>query len=343
MPHMTRMGNRSLRAFGNMKSSIPHVTADFVGMNSAEAVYTLAGSSTLYAGVISGGWLANWVIADGDLAHGNGIYILTWTDNTVSTFPHYQQYATSTDGVNWVLRTMNVSSANGTGGHLAFHGGVFVYHSQGGEIFTTTDGITWSYVTTLGTIPLLTEYTAGKFLTFYEDATPYYVYFASSSSGSSWSSSTISTDGNGGSTFSVKTAAVGSTVVAVYMYQHSTGKTSHFVSTDSGATWTLTPIDLLHIFLSIINFGGIFVASGVYYDSGTGLYGVFTATSTNGTTWTYNNPSSNTGESAGSLFIKSGKVCFYSDQNYWESSDGTTWTQTSMAGFSNSLLLKVVA
>jgi hypothetical protein len=72
------------------------------------------------------------------IVYGNGVYVLTTTASPGALY-------TSTDLINWTLRSLAVTTAITS---LIFANGLFVLGSYYGEIFTSADGITWTKRTT---------------------------------------------------------------------------------------------------------------------------------------------------------------------------------------------------
>lgn len=72
------------------------------------------------------------------IAYGNGMYVAMTQDNRLLR---------STDAVNWVL-SLQISAVPLTGqtANVCFGDGKFIAISFGGDVYTSLDGITWSYV-----------------------------------------------------------------------------------------------------------------------------------------------------------------------------------------------------
>ena len=110
---------------------------------------------------------------DGDLlravAYGNGLWIATgW------------KMVTSTDGITWTDRgqlgqTVKIGSCNIVEG-LAFHGGSFFAACSPGNIFRSSDGLTWTKISSVGGDTgghMQLVYRGGKFVAWGDSGTSY--------------------------------------------------------------------------------------------------------------------------------------------------------------------------
>jgi hypothetical protein len=106
----------------------------FVGVGDNNAFYSQDNGTTWYRGTISG------VSSLTDVAYGNGRFVTidTWGDAV----------AVSTDGIVWTTSSLGLSLSSSLGG-IRFGGGLFLFATADGKVYTSADGVAWRQRTQL--------------------------------------------------------------------------------------------------------------------------------------------------------------------------------------------------
>jgi hypothetical protein len=203
-----------------------------------------------------------------DVVYGNGKFVAGGNS---------QQVVTSTDGINWTYVQL---PAYASSRKINYLNGKFVLISSTTSIISSTDAITW----TLGTLPKSAQwydstYGAGKYVVI--------------SNSSSETQSTYSTDLITWTLTAMPMAENwqnvdynGTVFLATAGYNQSTNSAT---STD-GVTWTSATIPLDPYFGSALNWTALTVSDSKFYMvAGANGFSGFSATSTNGTSWTVSN------------------------------------------------------
>lgn len=145
----------------------------FVAVGDNNAYYSQDNGATWFPGTISG--VSNLT----DVAYGNGRFVAidTWSDNV----------AVSTDGIVWTTSSLGLSLSSSLGG-IRFGGGLFLFATAAGNVYTSTDGVAWRQRTPLDfadiTEPNVSSvaYGAGAFLVVVNHSSVYFTF----DSGTTW-------------------------------------------------------------------------------------------------------------------------------------------------------------
>lgn len=199
------------------------------------------------------------------------------TNNSLIVMTGGDDFHTSTDGINWTLRTHNGDSS----GEIVYAEGYFITPSSPGEIYYSSDGISWNTLTVPSGGSDYYDgigYGNGQFICPAANG-----YGALSSNGTSWSRITIKVGSD------MQDAAFGNGVwVAV-------GGLGSIATSTNGTSWTTRTSGTSKTLNRVTFANGYFVAVG--YD-GTII------TSTNGTSWTTNSSISSKYPTDRFLFIE---------------------------------------
>lgn len=202
-----------------------------------------------------GGMIAMSANYSGNLAYGsdNSVYLKSGVVTDAKNFPAApaETVFKVSPVFNSPMLTYNVNSG------VAFGNGVFVRSSNTGLIHTSTDGLSWTAGTTLGTVPKFMTFLNGLFwsggLT---NSTTTYLF--NSVDGITWNQVSITTAQN------VTGLAFGNGVYVAC----TDGASITYLSIDNGATWTGGPSGLAMAATGIAFGNGLFVLVG----SGTTSY-----------------------------------------------------------------------
>lgn len=203
------------------------------------------------------------------VGHAEGVYVMIGNGGVLTT---------TSDLVNWESSFHpELMSLDG----LLYAEGSFLVTSRSGRILTSPDGLAWTERATGTDKALLSAaYGSGRYVLTGEDGTT-----ATSTDGRNW---TLSDTGDDNWYFGV-THGNNLFVAAAFDWNHN--NTGSIATSADGQNWNL--VNLPASFPEYIEFydvsyaDGKFVASGYFYDgTGTEVWGVFIATSTDGVTWT---------------------------------------------------------
>lgn len=237
-----------------------------------------------------------------DVAYGNGVW--------VAIANYVANAATSTDGINWTVRTTPSSSL----ATITFGNGIFVAVGNDAAA-TSTDGITW----TSRTIPTgnwcTVTYGNGTFVALATSGTN----AATSTNGTTWTARTIP------SGYQWNSVTYGNGLfVGVTWYDNSV-----IVSNNNGTNWTAYNPSMDSMW-SITYGNSLFVVVG---DTNSNTNNVGVKTSTNGQTWTARTMPPGTWKSvvyANGTFIAISEQTYASGAAAATSFDGITWTKRTL-------------
>ena len=248
------------------------------------------------------------------LGYGNGTFVMGGREESITL--------TSSDGLSWTERTSGLTDTlNG----VAYGNNTFVIVSSGGQIFTSSDAVSWDNRTN-SSVAWKDYFLSKQFLevTFgnntFVAVGQYGVIVTSSDNGTSWDNRT-----SGSTTAMLEDVAFGNnTFIATG------GAGIIFSSNDNGTSWDNVTLDTNLTFRGVAYGNDTFVLVG---SSGTIL-----SSSDNGTTWDNRTNSSVTSKTL--YHVGYGNNVFVAvgiDGTIVTSSDnGTTWTSRT-SGFSSSL------
>ncbi len=193
------------------------------------------------------------------VAYGNSVYVGLVNNNIYR----------SANGESWI-RSTSVTIPAGNYNNISFGAGLFVIVGNGGLLFTSPDGITWTTRTSGTTNPLHNiEFINSKFYAVGNNAT-----LITSGDGISWSTVTI---GTGLANDQFLNITYGNSMFVIGVRENSTGNLIIYRSaTASSNTWTKQNLGFASINKVQYLKDRFFV-----FTSGTAVY-----TSTNGSTWT---------------------------------------------------------
>ena len=188
------------------------------------------------------------------IAYGNGLFVL-WSPGDTDNL------ATSADGINWTLRSVNTSG--GDVRHCIFNGTIFLAISTNRLVLTSTDGITWSGSQVLPaiTVGIYTTYwrcawspIAQRFVATINGITRQYAY-SNDATGTSWTLGTFP-----GGVSGYLPIAYGNGIFVAHV-----GGSDQFRLSSDGITWesvTIPNSDAIGGYYEMAFGNGIFVLAG---------------------------------------------------------------------------------
>jgi len=292
-----------------------------------------------------------------------GLYVAVGYDSTgVYQVSRYPMYATSTDGITWTTpaRINNFASSCVMNDIAVFNVGSYdafvaigTLEATGYPAYAVFDGTNWSNpiamggTTTAAVMQGITVNSSGVFVAVgYDNTTTYTPLYAYSSNyGNTWS---VPAQIGAATGYNMTSIAVNSSgkFVAVGYATSGAGNGVYATSTN-GTTWSSTPTALpsnasyaITVPYIAVNSSGLFVATGWGNGSLNLTAGAYT-TSTDGSTWTTPGKLFATGSFFGTAITVNSTGVFvtvgYSGNGnftYASSSNGTTWSTGSFAGYS---------
>jgi hypothetical protein len=260
------------------------------------------------------------IIAMGDT---NNYYSLSCTSTLCVAVGDLGIIRTSTDGANWTMRDSKIVD-NSTLWSVTRLGTTWVASGENGHITTSPDGITWTLQTTPVTTTLYGVAASSTTLA----AVGSTATRISSANGTAWTDHTFAYN-------SLTLATDGTTLVAV-------GGTEALHSAD-GTTFTAAAAPFAVPVQNVSYAGGLFFALG---DSNGGAPALFSS-SDSGVTWTRRiNDDASGAHISGVAKGATVYLAVGGDGNTpatWLSTNGTTWTKSTLAAFTNSASFSGVA
>jgi hypothetical protein len=236
----------------------------------------------------------------------------------------------STNGTTWATRAIPFLSTTASGGEanmIAYNAGVtnkfvalnVLTSANTGCVSTSTDGITWTGRTSVGTNnpagAVINAATTNKYVMTNNAATSNMIF--TSTDGVTWTGRTVNTNSRATTGYGATNGTASTN--EIYVYSTVGTGTALVITSTNGVTWTSRTAANW----TGVNTGSVTFGAGIYLLSAAANSGLY-ATSTNGVTWT--SRSYPVAANGVNTLFNNGLFHTVSANSYMYSTDGITWT-----------------